>query len=257
MRTPTILAAALALVLAACDSSGPDGAPDVIAPAAFSVDLDAFPDDGARVGAEATFLTAAGRVGVVSGIVGLNLVLPERATRAATRVAPEPDSTGDAFLWDTTVDVFDNDVQIRLTGDPDGGQVDWTLMTENLSDDAEDGPFTYYTAETSFDGREGSWRLFNPDADGPVLTATFDVDDTPEITFAVPEGRPQAGATVRYETDGDVQTFEFEDASGTETLVRWNTVTRAGSIEADDVDGGDRACWDEDLDDVACDEIDL
>lgn len=256
MRTPTTLAA-LALLLAACDSSGPDGAPDVIAPAAFSVDLDAFPDDGARVGAEGNFLTAAGRVGVVSGIVGLNLVLPERATRAATRVSPEPDSTGDAFVWDTTVDVFDNDVQIRLIGDPDDGQVDWTLTTENLSDDAEDGPFTYYTAETSFSGREGSWRLFNPDVDGPVLTAEFDVDDTPEITFAVPAGRPQAGATVRYETDGDVQTFDFESADGVGTLVRWNTETLAGWIEAEDVNGGDRACWNESLDNVDCDEVDL
>ena len=254
MRT-TLPLLALALALAACDSAGPDGAPDVIAPAAFAVDLDAFPDDGARVAAGRNFLTAAGRVGVVSTIVGLNLVLPERATRAATRVSPvEEDGQ---FVWDTQVDVFSNDVQIRLVGDPDGDRVGWTLTTENRSDDVEDGPFTYYTAETTLDGREGSWRLFNPDVDGPILTAEFEIDGTPEITFAVPQGRPQAGATVRYETDGDVQTFEFEAADGTETLVRWNTETGAGSIEAEDYDGGARACWNEDFEDVACDEIDV
>ena len=246
--TRPALALAAAVALAGCDASGPDadGPPAVIAPAAFSVDLDAFPSDDARVAAGANYLTSAARVGIVSAVVGANLVLPERATRAATRV--EPTQTDGVFLWDTNVDVFDEDVEIRLTGDPTGSRVDWTLTTAVEGDER----FTYYTAETTPSGRAGSWRLFNPDEDGPVLTAAFDVDGTPEITFTVPEGNDRAGARVRYETDGDRQTFDFTSADGDRALVVWDTATGAGSITADDYNGGERACWDEDLDDVDC-----
>lgn len=244
---------ALAAVLFGCDSAGPEGPPAVIAPAAFAVDLRAFPDANGRVAAGENVKAAAGRVGVVSAIIGLHLALPERATEAATRVDPvEQDGV---FVWDTTVDVFGNGVQIRLLGDPDGDRVGWTLTTENLSDDAEDGPFTYYTAETALDGRDGTWRLFHPDVEGPVLAASFEADDTPEVTFTVPDGRPQAGTVVRYESDGNVRTFDLTTAAGARSLVRWDAETRAGSIEASDYNGGARACWNERLEDVDCAEV--
>lgn len=253
MTRPLAPALLFALALAGCDAAGPDDRPPaVIAPAAFAVDLGAFPDDGARVAAGANYLTSAARVGVVSAVVGANLVLPEQATRAAAGSRPDSSSGDGVFVWDATVDVFQNDVRIRLTADVDGDDVGWALTTENESDGLDDGPFTYYTAETSFDGREGTWRLFNPGVESPVLTATFDVDDSPEVTFAVPEGRDQAGARVRYETDGTRRTFDFVDARWGRSLVVWDLVTGAGSVTADDYNGGERACWDGDLDDVAC-----
>ena len=250
IRRPA-LALALLVALAGCDSTGPDGPPAVIAPAAFSVDLDAFPDEpsSAVAGASATganYATSAARVGIVSAILGANLVLPERATRAATRV--EPTVTDGAYLWDTNVDVFDRDVEVRLSGDPTGDRVEWRLTTALEGDER----FTYYTAETTANGRAGTWRLFNPDADGPVLAASFDVDDTPEITFTVPPGNERAGARVRYETDGSRQTFDFTNADGRRALVVWDRATGAGSIVADDYNGGERACWDERRDDVDC-----
>ena len=250
--TRPALALLLVAALAGCDASGPDdGPPDVIAPAAFSVDLDAFPDEASADAAGASavganYATSAARVGIVSAILGANLALPERATRAATRV--EPTVTDGAYLWDTNVDVFGRDVEVRLAGDPDGDRVAWRLTTALEGDDR----FTYYTAETTASGQAGSWRLFNPDADGPVLAASFDVDETPEITFTVPPGNDQAGARVRYEADGDALTFDFTDAAGDRALVVWDRATGAGSITADDYNGGERACWDADRDDTDC-----
>ena len=251
--TRPALALLLAGALVGCDASGPDAAapPAVIAPAAFSVDLDAFPDRAAGVTAGASsvganYRTSAARVGIVSAIVGASLALPERATRAATRV--EPVVTDGAFLWDTNVDVFGRDVEVRLTGDPNGDAVDWRLTTALEGDER----FTYYTAETTADGRTGTWRLFNPDEDGPVLAASFDADDTPEITFSVPEGNERAGARVRYQADGDELTFDLVTADGDRALVVWDRETGAGSIVADDYNGGERACWDADLDDTDC-----
>lgn len=246
---------ALVALLVGCDSNGPSGTPDVIAPAAFAVDLDAFPEANARVAAGPHFINAAARVGIVSTVVGLHLVVPEAATRAATQVDPVAGEDGETFVWENTVDVLGDDIEIRLLAGASDSRVDWTLTAENTSSDDGSGSFTYYTASTSFDGKEGTWRLFSPSVEGAVLTAAFEVDDTPEITFAVPEGRPEAGASVRYESDGTMRTFDFVGANGGRTLVEWDAETRAGFIEADGYNGGARACWSAGLDNVACEGV--
>lgn len=245
----TLPLVALAALLVGCDAADPSGPPDVISPAAFTVGTDGFPEAGARVAAGPHFLNAAVRVGVVSAVVGAHLVLPAQATAAATAATPVAEAG--VFVWDTNVAVFGTDVEVRLLGAPEGREVAWTLTTAVEGDER----FTYYTAATSFDGREGTWTLFSPDVSGPVLTAAFDVDDTPEVTFAVPEGRPQGGASVRYAVDGDLRTFDLAGADGARALIQWDVETRVGSIEADDYNGGERACWDADLRDVPCEGV--
>lgn len=254
------LALALVGALAACDSadSGGDGGggaaapPTPIALAAFDAGTDAFPDAAASAAGKSaglTYANAAVRVGVVSTIVGLNLVLPTLATEAATRRAPE--LVDGAFVWSNTVEVLGAPVDVRLTGDPSGSLVDWTLETAPSGEPF----FTFYTARTTLDGRDGDWSLFKPDADGSVLTADFDADSQTdrEITFAVPAGNDGAGSEVTYRVDGTTQVFDFtKQPEGTRALIEWDLGTRAGSITADDYNDGERACWDTNLDDVAC-----
>ncbi len=238
-------------VLAGCDAS--DGEADTPTPpavAAFQLDAGAFPDDGARVAAGANFVHAAARVGIVSTVVGLHLVLPAAATEAVT--ADAPTVSAGVWTWEAMTAVAGTPVDLRLEGTPEGSSIDWRLVVTGPEGD----PFTYYTATTGLDGETGTWRLFAPDADGPVLTASFDVQDLDarELTFRVPTGRDHGGSSVRYATDGDVRTFDWTDGpAGTRALVVWDEATRAGSITADAYNGGARACWDESLDDVACD----
>lgn len=247
IRTLTVLT--LALALAACDAADSGDAavpPTPIALAAFDAGTDAFPD---AKHAGANYTNAAVRVGIVSTIVGLNLVLPALATEAATRRAPE--LVDGAFVWSNTVPVAGRPVDVRLTGDPRGSGVDWTLETA----ESGDAFFTFYSARTTLDGRDGDWRLFNPERSGSVLTAAFDTDSERdrEITFAVPAGNDGAGSEVTYRVDGDTQIFDFTDEpEGTRALIEWDLRTRAGSIVADDFNGGARACWNAALEDVAC-----
>ncbi|WP_420456519.1 hypothetical protein [Rubrivirga sp.] len=251
MLRSLFLLALVVAVLAGCDTSEPDGtAPAPISPAAFALDTDAFPDANSRVDAGPNYLNAAARVGIVSTVVGLNLVLPVAATDAVTRDAPTLDPDGD-FVWRATVDVFGTPVALRLKGAVEDGDVNWRLVTAEDTD----APFTYYTATTSLDGETGSWRLFNPNESGAVLTATFDVRDLNdrEVTFRVPDGRENGRSSVRYATDGTEQTFDWlSQPEGDRALIVWDRETRAGSITADAYNGGARACWDADLRDVAC-----
>lgn len=251
MRLPLLLSLALLVgFLAGCDSStpsGPDAAPVVLAPAAFTIPTDAFPPAAAATAVGQNYVTAAARVAIVTGIVGLNLVVPKAATDAATRVTPTVENG--TFVWSTSVDVLGRPVAILLFGTPRSSEVEWRLTT------AADGdaPFTLYTATTSLDGRDGTWTLFNPNVSGAVATADFEVDATPEITFRVAPGRDGAGNSVRYEGDGDERTFDFFDAQqDVRSLVRWDQTGRTGSITATDYNGGARACWDAQLNDTPC-----
>ena len=270
-RTAPLLASLAlgTLALTGCDSgsSFDDTPPEPISVAAFAVNDDEFPQDNARtagltageafVAASATaganYAAAAGRVAVVTTLVGANLVIPKIATDAVTEATPVV--TDGVWLWETTADVFGTPVELRLTADPDGSEIDWTLTSQDLSDPAN-GVFTYYTATTSTDGETGTWRLFLPNQDGVVLTADFDVRDLNdrEVTFSVPAARGErGGSTVTYRTQGSTQTFDLTLQPGNDrATVRWDLQTRAGSIVADTFRGGERECWDSSLRNTSC-----
>ena len=145
-----LLAIALAAGLAACDSA-PTASADVtpVAPAAFQVG--AFPAAAARGTAVGTnFLTAAARVGIVTTVVGANLILPHEATRIAAQATPTSDGASVTFANTATIvgGVYD----LTLVGTPRSGAVDWRLMV----DPPNDPPFDLYTARTSLDGKTGT-----------------------------------------------------------------------------------------------------
>ncbi len=249
MTRSLLLLALVGTVLVGCDSSA-DEAPPPIPPAAFALDTDSFPSEGARTSAEANYLNAAARVAIVSTVIGSRLALPVRATEVVTRDVPTVNDEGD-WNWRGTTNAFGTSVDLRLKGRPEGGEVRWGLYSEATGRE----PFTIYTATTTPSGNAGTWRLYQPDVDGAVLLADFDVRDLDdrEVTFRVPFSRPNGGSTVRYATDGSRQTFDWVDQpEGERAVIVWDRETRAGSITADTYNDGARACWDDRLRDVDC-----
>ena len=259
MTLRALAAVALTATLVACDSGASfdvDNPPPVIASAAFDLGAGSFPDEPARTGVTArvgsNFVNASARVGIVTAVIGLHLALPAAATEAATEA--DPVVTDGVWTWASTADVFGTPVDVTLEAIADGSEIDWRLVSQRRGDEPGE-PFVYYTATTSLDGETGTWTLFNPDQDGPVLTASFDVRDLDdrEVTFRVPAGRENGGSSVLYRTDGDAQTFDWLDQPEDErALIVWDRASKAGSIEADTYNGGEPACWDAALDNVAC-----
>ena len=258
-----LVAALFSVALSACDSGEPgpseNTAPEVISPNAFTFD-NSFPEQsGANKAAGANFVNAALRVGIVTAAVGINLIVPSAATRAATQGSPiVVDGT---WIWENTVPINGESVTFRLEGDPHGTQIDWRMVISaaNLSGETYD-EFTLYTATTALNGQSGEWHLFYR-FDGvstEVLNAEYDEDsDTVrEITFFVPETNPDEaarGGSVRYAADGSTRLFDWsEPADGQTHLVEWDATTGAGFIEAWNYNNGIRSCWDGSLNDTAC-----
>ena len=261
------------LALTGCDEADPgdsndDAAPPVITPAAFS------PDDSADIfasgqngnvenGASSLFgqnwFNASLRVGIVSAAIGVHLIVPAAATAAAVQADPYVEDG--TWIWENTMTINTSDVTFRLEGTPDGTEIDWRMFisSADLGGESYD-TFELYDATTPLDGKSGTWRLFY-EIDGArteVLDATFDVTsaDEREITFTIPETNPNPdarGSTVRYAADGDARLFDWhQEPEDYDHLVEWDEETKAGSITADNYNDGERACWDEDLEDVAC-----
>lgn len=254
-----LLVAVAVLALAACDSTGTtnsDTPPDLIPAAAFSFDANMGQSSAARSAAGLNHFAAATRVGIVSLAIGANLVLPAAMTDAATSV--QPIVSDGTWVWSSTRAVNGTDATFRLEGTPSGSSIDWQLRVttaDPATGDALDD-FVLYTAETSLDGKTGSWRLYYR-IEGQrteVLRADYDVSDTVrELEFTAVNESEIQGSTVLYRTEGDTNTFDWNKQPGSvRTLVEWSETSGAGFIEADDFNGGARACWNASKDNVAC-----
>lgn len=77
-----------------------------------------------------------------------------------------------------------------------------------------------------------------------------------ELTFSIPETNPNPdahGAEVYYMADGNTREFDFQEPTPSQNhFIEWNAATSVGSITAWNYNNGERACWDENLDNVTC-----
>lgn len=254
-----LLVAVAVLALAACDSTTPSEStpPDLIPAAAFSFDADLGDTSASRSAAGLNFFTGAARVGIVSLVVKAHLILPAAMTHAATQV--DPIVSDGTWIWSSTQPVNGTDATFRLEGTPSGSSIDWSLRVTTANPETGEAldDFVLYTAETSLDGKTGTWRLYYR-LEGErteVLSADYDVSGTAnELRFTVENDKDDnQGSTVLYRTESGTNTFDWlQQPQNIRTLVEWDEATGAGFIEADDYKGGVRSCWNTSGDDVAC-----
>lgn len=253
------LVLALFVSVSGCDNNGENDAPEVIAPDLFEVDTDFFSTPSAKNEAKTHFVASAVRVWPVSIVVSASLILPAAVTKAALQDTPE--FSDGAYRWESSVAYNSTTATFGLHAVPAGSGHDWTALISfhdpNTQTDIDD--FELFTAQTSNGGTEGNWQLFVPTIDqwdSHVLNAQFSrVDaDHKTIVFSIPPtASANGGDSVTYVEDGDERRFVWVQLEQDLThTVEWNAATGAGSITATNYNGGAKACWDENQDDVAC-----
>ena len=251
--------ALLGLLLAGCDSTGdPESTPPPVIPAeAFSLQTNLFnQNDGGKTSAGTHFTAAALRVWPVSVIISANLIIPVAVTAAALQAEPERD--GVTWTWTSTTVANGREVTFSLAGTVQGPSIRWSMRVSYTDGTLTLDNFELYTAVTNLDSRTGQWQLFYL-IDGErrnVLNADFAVPDETQarIVYSIPNtAERNAGDSVAYEVDGDERVFDWQQVEeALNHLVIWNAATQIGSITATNYNNGDKACWDENLDNVAC-----
>lgn len=245
--------AALLLPISACDNAGEDDEPPALMPAAaFQMDTQVFNTKSAGP----NFAAAALRVWPVSLAVTAHMILPAAVTLAAADA--DPVFEDDAWHWRTSAQSGVYSIDLELVATPASPGHDWSMLVsyDNGTEVLED--FELYSGHTENNGTEGNWSL-NYMLNGTqtnVLNATFNSDSETDrqLELSIPVTAPaHAGASVEYVVDGTARVFMLNTVNPVAThVVEWDAETHVGSVTAPNYNGGLKACWDANLDDVAC-----
>ncbi|NUO83531.1 hypothetical protein HUU05_25945 [candidate division KSB1 bacterium] len=119
--------------------------------------------------------------------------------------------------------------------------------------------FLWYEGRAKLDNKTGYWEVYDalrPASAIKVLRIDWQVADQTHANLeltAIEQGVATYGDKVTYNTNGADRTVMNYDASeNTAVTIDWDAVTKAGSITAPSYKDGEKACWDSQLNDVAC-----
>ncbi len=252
-----VLAVPAALALGCGDDNKPgDKAPALPSAETMTLDLSLFTGASAAPAApetQANFNHAVVSVGVVSLVTAAILAPPEFAFALAAHTVPTRQEDG-SWMWIYTGTYQGKDWQFRLNGKRVSDGVDWRMDAQLPGESAG----LWFRGHTESDGNSGQWILtdFTQEGNPDVLQIDWlhnsAQDAFLDITLIDTENDFYS-STVTYQVSGTDYSLFFSNASTVETLeVLWNGDTHAGSIRAPGFNGGERACWDADLQDVTC-----
>lgn len=199
------------------------------------------------------FLNAAVRAAFLNVAVVTILTPPHLAFAAAIHTIPSKQSDG-SYLWIYTYSEDGMDYQIRLNGAPTGDKIDWELSYVLPGQSAE----VWFYGQSHQENDEGYWIFKDPEAAGKPDVFRIDWNSM-SATDAFLElenihvGHEEEGDRLTYSVDGTDALIEFEDFSTSEVFdIQWNEATGAGSLKMPEYNNGERACWNENQEDVDC-----
>ncbi|MBM3239013.1 hypothetical protein FJZ31_22195 [Candidatus Poribacteria bacterium] len=203
------------------------------------------------------FAAAAATASVINTIVVAKLTAPVAVFTAAKNTTPVKQDDG-SWLWSYSRTIGAETFTAKLTAKREDDKVIWSMKVSSDTKLRQLDNFEWYTGMTSRDNGSGSWHFFNrdtPDQANLIYAIDWKVEREVkrERTFTNKEaGSPHFGNVVRYSVEGERASINFTEAKGTTTTIEWNVKTTAGSITAPSYKEGEKSCWDENKQDVAC-----
>ncbi|MDZ7344862.1 MAG: hypothetical protein ONA90_10165 [candidate division KSB1 bacterium] len=255
------------LVLVSCDknpTASDSGKPPKLPPkGSMALDLSLFTDGqgSGKAGAiGANFTNAAIRVLVINTVVAANLSVPVAVFAVAASQTPTLGSDG-KFHWIYSVQHGGQTFAADLAGwlDVPAGQSVWEMYISTSTHQPPLSKFLWYSGRANFDGTSGYWEFFDdkaPASGVKVLRIDWQVaaEDHATLKFRVVKPNvPETGDELTYLVAGPRRTITAFDQSANTTLeITWDAQTGAGYLIAPDYNNGEKACWDEHRNDVAC-----
>lgn len=258
-RITPVLALLLVFTVGCDTAMQEEGAspPTLIPAQAFTMQTELFEQgqsDKAGIGTHA--MIARLRMWPVTTALAAHLALPAALMEAA--LEEDPVTEAGKWVWKATAATDSSqEVEFVLSSTFHGGHVDWSMHVTGTPPEP-DSSTVLYTAKTTRDGSSGSWELLAPHEDSTrvVLSAEFEIekDDEKEIVIQVPATASEhAGDAIVYGRDGDERSFRWLQAgAGREHGVTWDAEARKGSITATNYNDGEKACWDDALQNKEC-----
>lgn len=206
--------------------------------------------------ANTNFSQAALRALVMKTVVDLNLAIPRALLVAAEGSEAEFNDEGQ-WEWSYSHTAAENNYEVRLLASAEGSSgVHWEFFVTNSLLDIDNK--LLFEGTSSNDGSQGTWTYFNVTGEGnePVSEIEWSVNGEDEVSLrleVVSDRYNNLGDFIEYSFDGTVKKAIYFNAGQEETTeLQWNVETKAGYLIAPNYNNGERACWDENFEDVVC-----
>jgi len=234
----------------------------------MTMDLSAFGGDklGAPIipnipGTQSSFNTAAATVIIANTTIVAALATPAAVFTVAKSSTPvEQDDS--SWLWSYSKMVGLQTFTANLTAKEEGDKTSWSMKISSDSILMPLDNFEWYTGTSSKDNVSGSWQFFDatkPDEASPAIAIKWQVSVSLEglesdLTFTNQKADSEhVGDVLDYSVEGGIASISFTEAAEDITsIIEWDLKTSAGSITAPFYSDGEKACWDEDKQNVDC-----
>ena len=231
-------------------------APVLPAPENLSFQLGFFSDNEPSALERASkwnFFNAAVRVFAVTLFTDIVLAPPVGAFALALHTVPSPQPDG-SWMWVYTWVNGEEEAQVRLRGKAvSADRVEWSMRVSSTVDGWDQE--LWFDGETWNDGDGGDWTFYDIEQKSEAEVATLEWGADSEGKYLrLTDLVDNPGDSLEYREEGELDTVTYTDASESELswYVTWNDVTGAGSLRAPDYNEGEKACWDEQQNDVEC-----
>ncbi|MCW9705993.1 hypothetical protein [Fodinibius salsisoli] len=266
--TFSIALLAVMMVISSCSDSSTNstgGNPPAVPPeTSMAMDFSNFDAQSkapnTAVQAKNNFGQAVVRAGLLKAIVDINLALPRAFLKAASESDVQYNENGE-WEWAYNTSKEENDYGVRLTAARDqAGDASWNFYVTNSNLGLEDELF--FSGVSMAQGTTGSWSYYSLlDAEGKgekVSQITWAANAENDLSLrleVVSDRNDNLGDYIDYTFEGTTKTAVYYDAGkNQETTLEWDVETKAGSITAPGYNNGDKACWDENFEDIPCSE---
>lgn len=255
-----VLALALMCSLAACsdDPTTPaDGTPPPLPPVTtMSGDFSTFgsPSGGSAAGPH--FNNAALRVFAAQVVTVVALAAPVATFAAAANNTPTFESDG-LWHWRFTAVHGGETFTAHLSGNVQGSDVVWDMQVTAPSHDPPLQDFVWFGGQGRLDRTSGTWIFHDPAApaaSNDLLRIDWThTSATDHGWTATALGGDGVGDVLTADVDGDDRLLTYmDDSEGTTVEIYWNAADGSGYIIAPGYNGGVKACWDSNQDNVVC-----
>ena len=211
-------------------------------------DTEPEPEDSAPVeGGYSSFLVGAASLLVMEAGAFVVLAPPSLVLQDTFWNGQVDQVAWNAWEWSKTTVIGETTFVATLSGELTWTGYDLAMVVDAYGPDAVVEDWLWYDGAVSWDGNLGDWTMY--DFDG-VEIAWYDYDldgvggGLASLELAI--------GVLTAEVDGDARELDFEDTDGLHLTVAWDAVTAEGSVVHPDYNGGDEACWDVNLQNVAC-----
>lgn len=260
---------AMHVFMVACDKNPADPGnqqqPALPPQSSMTVDLSAFNQSLPKGQGEAhtpglNFITARLTVATINLAVATILSVPTLTFAAAISQQPVLKEDG-KFHWIFTVNDGPKTFKADLAGwiDVPATEAVFEMRITTTGVTPALNNFLWYEGRAKLDNKTGYWEIYDamrPATPIKVLRIDWQAPETTRATLeltAIEQGVPTFGDKVKYNTDGNARSVTYNDASeNTSVLIQWDAATKEGSITAPNYNGGNKACWDSQLNDVTC-----